>query len=419
MFATMSRRALLQFVWRMAAGGLSVAASVIIAVTLGLSTQGVLASSVSVLLALSVATGAGFSHGLAFLVARCPENARDIAIRAAILAVPLGIVTGLVAASLGSLLLGALPVFWWAVAFALPFAQLGQLGLGVSQGLGASRDYAITYVMQPAAAVAFAVVAALSDGGAGGAVSPRTPLLIAGPFVLQAATAAWTLLRLPAAPAREPFGPLLSYTARIYPSSLMHFLSYRLDLILVGALLGASAAGIYSLALNGVDAVARLGQSTATVLFPEFARPSGRSPSLARRAAVTTGLISFGASIVLVVLVLAFSTERPEVLTVGQLLMILAAGGGGVGAWTVLASFLAATDRLGAAARINLVMLAVSVALYLWLIPSVGVYGGALGTSAGLVLAALLGYREVERTAAAVVSSDDGEATRLRNPSGK
>src|SRR5437667_11406081 len=113
------------------------------------------------------------------------------------------------------------------------------------------------------------------------------------PFIAQGfiSMVAWS--RMPRRGAAEPVGELISYTARIYPSAVAHYLSYRLDLILVSALLGATAAGLYSLALNGVDAVARVGQTAATVLFRRFSEATvPHGVRLARRGAVAAGAFS-------------------------------------------------------------------------------------------------------------------------------
>jgi hypothetical protein len=67
---------------------------------------------------------------------------------------------------------------------------------------------------------------------------------------------------------------------------------------------------------------------------------------------------------------------------------------------------------------VNLVLLVASVVCYGTLIPVIGVYGGAVGTSVGLSLAALLGYREVGR-AAPSERAPDPAATLFRNPLGK
>ena len=113
-----------------------------------------------------------------------------------------------------------------------------------------------------------------------------------------------------------------------------------------------------------------------------------------------------------------FAARGGEVRVLGQLLLLLAVGGAGISAWTVLATYLAANNQLAAAARVNFLLLVTSVALYVSLIPMIGVYGGAIGTSVGLGLAAVLGYREVSRFGGSKRVAGAG-ATLLRKPFGK
>jgi O-antigen/teichoic acid export membrane protein len=239
------------------------------------------------------------------------------------------------------------------------------------------------------------------------------------PFVVQGLVSVVGWIGMPRRGDGVPVSSVLSYTARIYPSAVAHYLSYRLDLILVSALLGAAAAGIYSLALNGVDAVARVGQTAATVLFRRFSEASSsQGVRLARRGAVAAGVVSLLVGLMLVGFVSLFAGRAGEVGVLRLLLLLLAVGGGAISAWTVLATYLAAKNQLAAATRVNVVLLVASVVTYVTLIPVIGVYGGAIGTSAGLSLAALLGYWEVGR-ASPSERGPDPAATLFRNPPGK
>ena len=386
-----------QLAWRLIAGGLAVASALLVSASVGLGTQGVVATSVSVLGALSVLTGAGLTHAVAWAAARGQVRSRAAVATATVVSTMVSALVGLLVAWFGSAAFPSTPVLWWWVALALPFFQFGQFGLGLQQGLGSSPRYVAVLVVPALTAFALAVMAATFGSRSENPTAWATPLVVVPPL-MQAATVAWQWRSLPAGTTATPLRPLLKYTARIYPSTVAHFLSYRLDLILVSALLGATAAGIYSLALNGVDAVARIGQTVATLLFPRFASEDAavaRGVPLARRAAALAGAVSFGASLTLAVAVLLLSAERgPEIRTIGLLLALLTIGGGGVSAWGVLASYLAARNHLAAILRVNVALLAVSVIIYVGLIPLVGVYGGAIGTSVGLGLATILGYRE-------------------------
>ena len=409
--------AAVQLTWRLLAGGVAIMTALLISVGLGLATQGVVATSNSVLAGLSVVTGSGFAHAAAFVASRRPESFRRTAERSALLAVAIGAVAGVLAASVGPRLFPTLPVLWWQVAFALPFAQLGQLGLGLQQGLGSSRGYVTVYVAQPLVAFAVAGVAVVLSARAEQPSAWAAPIVVA-PFVAQGVISIFGWMRVPRHGPPESIRSLLSYSARIYPSAVAHYLSYRLDLILVSGLLGAAAAGLYSLALNGVDAVARIGQTAATVFFRRFSQAAtSHGVRLARRSAVAAGGLSLLAGIALALVVFFVGSRGEDVRVLGQLLLLLSVGGAGISAWTVLATYLAATNQLAAAARVNVFLLVTSVAIYVTLIPAIGVYGGAIGTSVGLALAAVLGYREVGRSTGREVPAAD--ATLLRKPFGK
>src|SRR5947207_8914419 len=141
--------AALQLTWRLLAGGIAIVTALLISVALGLATQGVVATSNSFLAGLSVLTGSGFAHAASFVASRRPESVGRTAERSALLAIVIGALTGVLAATVGPRILPTLPVLWWQVAIALPFAQAGQLGLGLQQGLGSSRGYVAIYVAPP------------------------------------------------------------------------------------------------------------------------------------------------------------------------------------------------------------------------------------------------------------------------------
>ena len=406
--------AALQLTWRVVAGAFAILTSLLVAVQLGLDAQGVVATSTSLVAGLSVLTGSGFSHVAAFSVARRRDSAGRIADVAGLVAVGSGILIGVIVYVLGPRLFPTLPVLWGHIAVALPFLQFGQLGLGLQQGLGSSRGYVAIYIAQPLVGFSLAVAASVLPGLFGSPIEWAGPIIVL-PFVIQGVISVAASFRLPRRPEPEPFRPLLSYTGRIYPSTVAHYLSYRLDLLLVSGLLGATSAGVYSLALNAVDAVARIGQTAATVLFRQFAESAGaHGIGLARRGAIVAGGLSLlvGAAVALAVAV--FAPRGVEIAVLARLLALLVVGGGAVSAWTVLASYLAANNKLAATARVNAVLLLTSLLLYLSLIPVLGVYGGAIGTSIGLAVAAVLGYLEV-----GAAGAERSRATLLRNPFGK
>lgn len=395
-----------QFAWRIFAGGLTAAAAIVVSVALGLVMWGTVVTSLGVLLGLSIAAGGGFAHAAAYLTARDPSAGRTILTSAAGLAAATSLATIAVTMGLVHLLNPSLPVLWWAIFVALPFIQLGQLGLGVAQGVGRTRAYLVTYVAQPATLFAISVGAVLMR--ASSTSEAWTGALIAGPFAIQALTvvALWTRLPATTSPVRAEL-PLLTYSARLYPSALAQFLTFRLDLILVGGLLGASPAALYGLALTGLDGVSRLGHSAAALLYPQFSRSRSGAQAVvtARRSAIQVGLLSGVLILLLAIITLGFSFGgSDEARIIGLLLVILSLGGAAFGAWTVLAAFLSAQDRLASVFRVTLVMIGTAAPLYLLLIPTIGMWGGAIGTTAGFLTAVIVAYAETGRTSEALTS---------------
>lgn len=392
--------AVTQFAWRIFAGGLSAASAIVVSAGLGLVMWGTVATSLGVLIGVSVAAGGGFAQAAAYLSAREPSAARAILTSGAGLAGVTSLVAIAIMATLVRLFSPSLPVSWWAVFTALPFIQIGQLGLGVEQGLGRTKAYLVTYVAQPVALFAISVGAVLLHAGPDSGA--WTGALIAAPFAVQAMTIVALWNRLPATKqVRAPL-PLLAYSARLYPSALAQFLTFRLDLILVGGFLGASQAALYSLALNGLDGVSRLGHSAAALLYPQFSisQSSAEAIVVARKSALRVGLLSGILTLLLSVIALGFSLRgSEEVRIVGLLLAILSLGSASFGAWTILAAFLSARNRLESVLRVTIVMVGTAAPLYLLLIPRIGMWGGAIGTTAGFLTAAILAYAETGRTA--------------------
>lgn len=62
-----------------------------------------------------------------------------------------------------------------------------------------------------------------------------------------------------------------SYGLRAQPGTLLAFLGYRIDVLLVNGYLNAAAAGFYSVALATAERVQTIGEAAGTVLYPHIA----------------------------------------------------------------------------------------------------------------------------------------------------
>lgn len=395
-----------QLFWRLVAGAFTIASIFLLSTALGLSAQGIVATSLAAMAVLSLLVGGGFPHGIAYLFAqRMADGGRSLVTWVAILGSGVGAGVGAAAALLAPQLLSFLPVFWWSVALALPFFQLGQLGLGLYQGLGDSRRYSLVMTTPPVVMFACTAVAVSSRGAVStGSVTPWLTLIIVAPFVAQALAVIVGILRLEAGQMRGHLkGELFGYTARIYPSTLAHYVIYRLDLLMIASILGAGQAGLYSLAIAVVDAVARLAQSVATLMYPRAARMKGLIQQSVGRAAFNSAVASLLLAVTASAAIWLAGTaaRRGEWIVVALLTALLTVGAGAIAAWTVFASFLAARGHLAATTRVNFAVLPLSVGLYALLIPAFGLVGGAAATTLSYFMAAVLGYREFRGTGSA------------------
>src|SRR5207249_4667497 len=96
------RTAFSQLSWRVVAGLLTVGSAVLVSFGVGLATQGVLATTSSLVPALSVLTGAGFTHAVAFTVARRPVGSGTNLRSAVAASTATSLVLGIVVAVAGS-----------------------------------------------------------------------------------------------------------------------------------------------------------------------------------------------------------------------------------------------------------------------------------------------------------------------------
>lgn len=322
--------------------------------------------------------------------------ARDAARLPALLGVALAGGVGAGALALGLWLVGAavpglsplstgllgLAVAW------IPFGILLLLLQNLLLGLREIRLYNLTQLAQDAAAVALMVVLF----GAGLATA-RT-LYLSSFAVLVVGTMGVLLLVLRRAgyrverPAAELWRAAGGYGGRAYLATLFSFLVLQFDLLMVGRMLGAEAAGHYSIAARMAEMLYMFPVAAGTVLFATVsALPSG-GWAFARRATST------GAVLMLPVLALAGALAEPVVrilfgeafLPAVPAFLWLLPGVYALSVNTLLMNYFAGTGMPlvtvlspGAAAAVN-------VALNLWLLPRLGIVGAAVASTIAYTL---------------------------------
>jgi O-antigen/teichoic acid export membrane protein len=189
----------------------------------------------------------------------------------------------------------------------------------------------------------------------------------------------------------------MSFGIRSHIANLAAFLNYRVDQLLVNGMLGSSAVGIYTVAVNNTERLWLLVGNFAQVLFPTASAkqddPEGFARFTARLAASMLFVLAiFGALLMLIaefVVVLLYGEDfRPA----GAVIVWLVPGIVALGHSRILANYIAGQGRPGINAVRGCAALAVNIAANLALIPVYGIIGAAVATTISYSMSAIAGY---------------------------
>lgn len=377
------------------AGGLQ---AVVLARALGPAGKGVIAIVLLVPGILATLLASGFAASCVYFATRASaESSMRNATTYCAAASTLGVLV-VVALALTGLLDAVAPdldgVLFLIAAALLPVAIAQSLLGGLLTGLGHLAQ--VNRVRAIAAVATLAITVAVAVAG-----NSREPEVIAlGTLVVWLAATAvqLRLMGRHGAPPQLGFdrsllGRQLAYAIRDHPGTVLQFLNYRLDQIFVSGYLGAAGVGLYTVAVTLGELLWLLPNSIATVIFP---RASRSHEGEGRRSAVIVAAASL-ASALIGALVLAaagnalittlFSSDFSDAydallwLLPGAVLLspvkVLAADLAGRG-YPIINSLCAACG------------LVVTVVLDVALIPSRGVEGAAMASSAAYAVVTLL-----------------------------
>lgn len=180
----------------------------------------------------------------------------------------------------------------------------------------------------------------------------------------------------------EPVSGLavLGYGLRLYPATLGTFFGYRVDVFLLGWLVGSpSEIGVYAVAVSLAELVFNVPDAVGTVLFPRVAAAqAGEAHRLAPAMTRMTVLATAAAALALVPLTWGVLTVLlPEYGRGLAVLLLLLPGIVALSAAKVLTSYLSGINRLAWLTVAAGTSLIVNVAANLVLIPGAGILGAA------------------------------------------
>ncbi len=182
-----------------------------------------------------------------------------------------------------------------------------------------------------------------------------------------------------------PLGGLLRFSWPIHITTLAAFLSYRLDVLIVAALLGTEEAGVYAALVAIAEGLWLVSVAAADVLSVKSASTTDRSDDFVEFVSRIVFAATVGAGIVLVVAARPITdlvSARGEEAT----LALVAVGATALSVSRVLATHMAA----GGQARRNIAgsfgALGVNLVLNVLLIPAFGIAGAAAATAVSYTL---------------------------------
>lgn len=183
------------------------------------------------------------------------------------------------------------------------------------------------------------------------------------------------------------------YGLKAYFGNLTQFLNYRLDMLLVAAILTPASVGFYSISVGIAERLWMLPGAIATVLFPRISSlKDSEANNLTPRIARHTFLIIFVLALILaliarpVIKTLFGSVFLPSLMP----LMILLPGIIALGGCKVLTADLAGRGKPQIGTYAAFVSLAVNIPLNLWLIPKWGISGAAFASSVAYIISTVV-----------------------------
>ncbi|MDZ7330970.1 MAG: oligosaccharide flippase family protein [candidate division KSB1 bacterium] len=187
---------------------------------------------------------------------------------------------------------------------------------------------------------------------------------------------------------------MLHYGFKGYIGNLIQFVNYKVDLFLVNLLLGLSATGIYSIAVNLASLCWFVSYAMATSLFPR-ASASGKSSAelINRSASICLLLTGVSAGMLALICKPAIRLLYGEQFLLAAKAIYVLLPGVVIFVYTrILATYFSGNGRPLINSAISLASLAVSIPLNLILIPRLGLPGAALAITLAYIVSSGLSY---------------------------
>lgn len=291
---------------------------------------------------------------------------------------------------------GSSPALLFTALGAYPLMLLFNFSLGLLQAQHDFRGLNYAILSQSFFAIVLFTAAAMTDGVD---VKIFVALVVLSyiPALLIAliAVSRHVLVFARASEFRSFLRPALTFGMTAHASNVVTYLNYRLDLALVNAIAGTTAAGIYAVAVRIVEQLSVFSTAFVTVIFPKMASMANNeefrrhyTAFMARSvtwvtfaAALIMALIAKPATTLILGADFAASVSVIYILLPGVVVMSIA---------RILAHDLAARGLVRTNLLVGISGLLINIAGNGVLIPSYGIHGAAAATSASYLIMLLL-----------------------------
>ena len=383
---------------------LGVLASIVTARMLGPSGRGVIAILL-VIQGLAMQFGScGFNASITYFIARDKSLTRPVMANALVTAFVVGGVISAVFYFIGQLFPGALlgdvdPLFLTIFLAAIPSSLIILFFQNVFIAHGRMIAFnALDLATRTIQLAGFVVVLVFLSQGTREAVMTMTGALIASSllYLLMAGRLGPLSLRVDG----NLLGAMLRYGGRTYLASFLMFALIRSNLFLINLFLGEESSGVYSIALQFTDLLYLLPMTLGMILFPKVSEQQRDIGVLTAKVfRFSLGVTGFGVVALLPLwsplIALLYGAEFEGAVLP---LMALSPGIVALSLVMILNNDLAGRGLPTVVIVAPLVGLVINIILHLVLVPSSGLVGSALSSSASYGIVLLVLYRYFSRT---------------------
>lgn len=383
---------------------LGVLASIVTARMLGPSGRGVIAILL-VVQGLALQFGSfGFNASITYFIARDKSLTRPVMANALVTALLVGGLISVVFYLIGQFFPGVLlgdvdPLYLTIFLAAIPSSLIILFFQNVFIAHGRMIAFnALDLANRAIQLAGFVVVLVLLSQGTSEAVMTMT-----GAFVLSSLLYLFTARRLSPLSLRvdrKLFGAMLRYGGRTYLASFLMFALIRSNLFLINLLLGEESSGVYSITLQFTDLLYLLPMTLGMILFPKVSEQLRDTGVLTAKVfRFSLGVISLGVLVLLPLwsplIGLLYGAEFEGAVLP---LMALSPGIVALSLVMILNNDLAGRGLPTVVIIAPLLGLAFNIILHLVLVPSSGLVGSAVSSSASYSLVLFVLYRYFSRS---------------------